>query len=304
MPDLLPLYNAPDYMDTHLVRVSTESIRTQDHTHFHRHIQICFVLSGELLHIIDGKEYLQSSGSLTFLPPYTSHGLSTVNSSDTPIIAHLWFHQSFLTDHGYNFFAYKDFAHFEGKKIPLTHIFPENANAAKSLVREMITVFERGNDFSYSHIASLIASLLRMSCAKSTCDFPPQKFLEHLNAVERSIDFISENYDKKISLDDMSRIAGIPRRFFTAVFKRVTGLTPLNFLISVRLYHATNLLAYTDLLFEDIAARTGLGNHATLSRAFSKYLGMTPTEYQKMRFLSRRPERIPVRKRFKWLTED
>ena len=304
MPELLPLYNITYYLGKRPVRISTESVRSQDYSHFHRHIQLCFVLSGELLHSIDGKEYLQCPGSLAFLPPYSAHTLSTVNSEDTPIIAHIWFNESFLTDYGYNFFSYKDFLQLEGKRIPLICNFRENADTAKMLVREMINEFEKGRGISYSKTASLIAELLRMSCTES-CAAPSKTFLKQVSAVERSVDFIIENHSKKISLDDMSEAAGLPRRSFTTSFKKVTGLTPLNFLISVRLFHAVSLLVYSDILFEEIAAQTGLGDHATLARAFSKYLGMSPTEYRNAHFFSSRHlEQIPIHKRFQWLTEE
>jgi len=87
----LSLYNKTPFLGGLPVRVSTSAIRDKDFSHFHQHIQLCFVLSGELKHGINNKEYTQRAGSCSFVLPYMSHTLDSRSSEDTPVIIYVWF---------------------------------------------------------------------------------------------------------------------------------------------------------------------------------------------------------------------
>jgi len=115
---MLPLYNATYFWGLP-VRVNTKTIRDRDWPHFHKHIQICFVLSGELKHRINGTDYVQRAGSCSFVLPYTAHTLDSRDSDDTPVIFYAWFDENFLTERGYDLYSYgSGIAHFEGFEIP------------------------------------------------------------------------------------------------------------------------------------------------------------------------------------------
>ncbi|MBQ7118729.1 MAG: helix-turn-helix domain-containing protein [Oscillospiraceae bacterium] len=276
---MLSLHNTVGLMsEERPVRVSTQTVRDSDFSHFHEIIQLCFVLSGELRHIIDGKEYIQTSGTCAFILPYMSHILDSKTSDDTPVIVYVWFPESFITDFGADFFSYTDAAHFEGKKIPVVTDFGEDCDKASAFVRKLVSEFNRGTDMSLDAIRDSIASLFRLACReKQNIKLTPVR-RKRFEKLWKSVSHIRENYRERLDIDFLAGLSGMPRRTFTENFRKLTGFSPNMYLISVRLAKAVTLFGF-DLLHEEIAKESGLSNHANLARTFRKYLEISPSEY-------------------------
>ncbi len=276
---MLSLYNVVGHMsERRPVRVSTQTVRDSDFSHFHDLIQLCYVMSGELRHIINGKEYIQSPGTCAFLLPYTPHLLDSKISEDTPVIVYVWFHESFLQDAGIDIFSYTDAAHFEGKKIPEVFDFGADTDKASTLARRLISEFNRGADMSLDVMRDAIVEIFCLACRElQNTKLTPARYTR-FEKIQRAALYMGEHFKEKLDLDFLAEIADMPRRTFTTNFKDITGLSPNMFLISVRLAKAVTLFGF-DLLHEEIAKESGLCNHANFARTFRKYLGISPTEY-------------------------
>ena len=299
------LISTPAYLTKLPVRISTQAVRDSTHLHFHRQIQLCFVLSGEVRHIVDGIEHLQKAGSCAFLLPYTPHRFSAIDSEDTPIIAHIWFELDFLTSHGYDIFTYgKATTHFEKKEIPDVFDFAGKEDLSIKTVREIIAEFDKRSDMSFDKIAALIAELFRLACREEKKIKITAPFRRQAEGVNRAAEYIEKNFRKKLSLDELCEIAGTSRRSFTANFKTVTGITPNEYILSARLSRASFLLISSDRLYDDIAKESGLYNHSNLARVFLKSLGETPTAHRERRIseLKIQSSAKPL-SRFDWIHE-
>ena len=302
---ILPIYNATNFFGSLPIRVSSQATRDRDHSHFHQHIQLCFVLSGELKHKINGTEYIQRAGSCAFILPYMSHTLDSKNSDDTPIIAYVWFEESFLTERGYDFYAYgKNTAHFEGRLIPAISDFPQFQDDAMRTIRNIMEEFNLQKNMSYDKLAAYIAELMRLACVE-----PARKIsslsLRQVDRINLAVSHIIRNYAQKINTDDLCEIANMSRRSFTEHFKSTTGLTVSEFILSVRIFNASKLLFEEDILYDEAAKKCGLYNQSNLARVFTKHLGMSPTQYVKQHNINTSIlHQIPIRHRFNWLLEE
>lgn len=301
----LPVYSTTYLLDKLPVRISTLSTRSQNNYHFHRHIQLCFVMSGSAKYIISGKEYIGEAGSCAFILPYIPHSISTVNSEDTPTLVYVWFYENFLKGRGYSLFTYGDFFNFNGYAIPTICPFSNSRETVKKLFRDLINEFMEQEAPSFDKIASLIADVFTLACSQKVSNSMPHLFPRQFAGIERAVSYIIQNYSSKIKVEHLSQLAEMSVRSFSEHFKKITKLTPAQFVLAVRINHATCLLLNTEEKFDVIAKDVGLHDYSNLSRIFVKYLGSTPSQYREMLFYDTRIEyEIPINKRYAWLISE
>jgi AraC family transcriptional regulator len=102
-------------------------------------------------------------------------------------------------------------------------------------------------------------------------------YLENLN---RAIQFVENNLDKKILLTDIAREAFLSEYHFHRIFKSLTGETVKDFLIRLKIGRAAIRIKHTKDEIGQIAFEHGYENHETFTRAFKKYFQLTPQEYR------------------------
>lgn len=92
--------------------------------------------------------------------------------------------------------------------------------------------------------------------------------------------FIEENYQKDISLDDVSRSVDISPYYFSKLFKEETGENFIEYLTNIRIEKAKSLLVHSSMNIKNICVDTGYSDPNYFSRIFKKQVGVTPTEYR------------------------
>ena len=264
-----PLLEKTLSLDSFPVRVSTQCLRERNHLHIHRHLQICYVLSGTLRHVIDGKEYIQLPDSCAFILPYMQHRTDLVDSEDTPVVVFMTFGESFLTDNGYDLFCHSKY--FEGYSIPVIREF--KTDEARDLIHNTIDIFSPDGDSDYASIAKNIARLFSLACTEELPKKPSRILRNRVSDINRAVACISERYSEKLAIDDLATFSNMSRSTFTTNFKSVTGLSFLDFLMSARLDAALHF--HNNETPDEIARATGLHDRTNLTRVFKKYLGMT-----------------------------
>lgn len=99
--------------------------------------------------------------------------------------------------------------------------------------------------------------------------------------IEKAKDYIGNNFDKDISLEDVAEHIFLSPVYFSRFFKQQTGENFTDYLIKVRMNYAIKLLTKSNLKVYEISDRVGYKNSKYFTRLFKKYTGYTPKEYQK-----------------------
>lgn len=103
------------------------------------------------------------------------------------------------------------------------------------------------------------------------------------NEVELAMHYFRENYRSEVNVEDYALSRGMSASNFYRVFKQISGSTPLQFILKLRLSNAQNLLENSNLTIAEIASEVGYENPLYFSRLFHKHIGVSPSEYRKMR---------------------
>ncbi|MEM6613819.1 MAG: AraC family transcriptional regulator [Cyanobacteria bacterium P01_C01_bin.72] len=98
----------------------------------------------------------------------------------------------------------------------------------------------------------------------------------------RVIEFIQDNLDRSIKLEDLATHLGISKFHFSRLFKKSLGISPHQYVMQQRIELAQELLSKSNLLISDIALECGFSSHAHLDKYFCNFVGMTPTAYRQL----------------------
>jgi len=92
---------------------------------------------------------------------------------------------------------------------------------------------------------------------------------------------MEKNFRNRISYSTLSDKFNFTSTYLTRCFKKIYGLTPLDYLNKIRFAEAKINLKNTDLSIEKIAFDVGFNSTSYFSRAFAKEFGMSPLKYRK-----------------------
>lgn len=98
--------------------------------------------------------------------------------------------------------------------------------------------------------------------------------------IEQAVNYIRSNYQKDISLVDVSRQVNASPYYFSKIFKEATGENFIEYLTNLRMVKAKELLTQTDCSIKEICVKVGYSEPNYFSRSFKKNVGVTPTEYK------------------------
>ena len=140
---------------------------------------------------------------------------------------------------------------------------------------------EPGSDFlNYLLVLELFVLLsraLKMEWESSIKAKSP-KLRELINI---AVNYIHNNFERDLSLGDISKYVFLSPSYFTRAFKEETGMSPINYLLKVRIDRAKEMLADTSMKISDIALSVGFSNQQRFNEMFKKYTRQTPLQYRK-----------------------
>lgn len=100
--------------------------------------------------------------------------------------------------------------------------------------------------------------------------------------IEESLQYIRAHFEEKLSLEDVAKRFYINAQYFSRVFKRETGITFTEYIASLRIQAACNLLTATNYPAYRIANECGFSDPSYFNRVFLRYMEMTPQKYRRL----------------------
>ena len=102
-----------------------------------------------------------------------------------------------------------------------------------------------------------------------------------INDIERAAHYFKDNYNKQISIEQYAEEHLMSVNWFIHSFKSVMKMSPMQYIISLRIAMAKGYLENSTKNIAEISNEVGYENALYFSRLFKKYSGLTPTEYRK-----------------------
>lgn len=112
--------------------------------------------------------------------------------------------------------------------------------------------------------------------------YQPEKIEpQEADRLNKVFQYISENFQKKITLEEIASVANLSAKAFCRYFKTKTRKTFQDFLLEVKIAHACNLILEKDMTIYEVCYDSGFNNLSNFNRYFKKLMNKTPLEFKK-----------------------
>lgn len=108
-----------------------------------------------------------------------------------------------------------------------------------------------------------------------------QKSDRNLIRLEQVMNYVKSHYTQPISLEDAAQILSLNPEYFCRYFKKYMGMTFLEYVNSIRLYHIHQDLLNTNYSVSELMDRHGFTNYKLFSKMFRNTYGCPPGMFRK-----------------------
>lgn len=102
-----------------------------------------------------------------------------------------------------------------------------------------------------------------------------------LLSIRKMLNYSRANFDKAITLDDISGAGGVSRTYCNQLFHKYTSRSPMDNLMRYRAERAAEYLEHSTFSMAEIARKTGFTGASYMSEIFKRYYNVSPREYRK-----------------------
>lgn len=257
-------------------RLSEENFRLLHH--YEHCYQVLFLIKGKVGYQVGTKNYTVEKGSMILLNTLEDHYLEVLEYPYERILFQIsptWFSQEIKCPGLISAFIKNDniFSHMITVSEPVWEYL-------KKILCDMLAeVSEKKEYWEYA-----LASDLRLFfiCLKRVCPEAFSKESESLASTIafRILNYIDEHFAEEITIDSIAKKMNFNRHYISHVFKNVIGYSIMDYVLSLRINRAKELLTHTKEKISDISLKCGYTDFAYFSRIFKRSTGVSPRTFR------------------------
>jgi len=255
----------------------------------HRHIEFEIVLikSGGGIYRTKDKKYSIRKGDVFLFASNEIHCITAIDKGGLELMnihfepRFIWSSGNDLFDADYLRIFYDRSEHFENRLPRDSAETKKISNMLMDMEREFADKKPEYTLMVKVQLLSILVTMMRGFDYVSAED-KGQTRRQSYAAIERSMDYMISRLSEPITLGELAKVANMSETYYSAVFSRLNGVSPWDYLTAKRVEKAANLLrSEKGLTMLEIAMQCGFNNTANFNRAFKKYQNRTPSSYRK-----------------------
>ena len=125
-------------------------------------------------------------------------------------------------------------------------------------------------------ILKILTILVRYYEKKESAIGFDDKRKAYVDRIGKALNYLNDNYSQKVTLEEAAAIACMSPNYFSAYFRKATGVNFQEYLAKIRIEKAKELLHRSTEGIINIAQECGIGNTANFYRLYKKYFGISP----------------------------
>ncbi|MBR6373301.1 MAG: helix-turn-helix domain-containing protein [Victivallales bacterium] len=245
--------------------------------HGHDFYELAVVIRGKAVHVFKKQRLTISTGSVILLAPREKH---RYEFEEPLYLMNFIFSPSFLRSWKRQLKQLKHYQVLFGKheEKPDLHIDPgtllEIELSLNAIAMETNKMMEGADILLQSELMRVLVLILRNIQQNTEYQFP------HGDVISAT-SYMAQNFQDDISVADLAKNAFMSESTFYRKFRREFKMTPMEWLLNLRIKMAKNLLLRSDMTIGEVAASTGFSDQFYFARTFKKATGYAPRQYSR-----------------------
>ena len=253
--------------------------------HWHPEIELALMLEGSMHYQVNSREYVLHAGDVCFINANSLH-MGSLISREAHTLS-LIFHPRIL--YGY-----------EEKRIQDKYVDPVLESSFSSclladsqkgtgtrifqLITESLQLFEKKSPawelFLKGTLLACWAAVYTLYEKEGSLQKPSVKAIESGKKAREILNYIHQNYTRKITLDEIARSASLSPGECGRLCKRVFHQTPFEYLNSYRIEQSLPDLLAHELSITEIALKNGFSGSSYYTETFKAVKGISPSKFR------------------------
>ncbi len=238
--------------------------------HWHPEVEIAYVESGKMEYTVNEKKYTLSAGEAMLVNRLELHGATMLEKCS-------WYAILFDPKLIY-LFDESSIKHKFFENIPFHNIILSQENV--NMLKELISLDSSAISYELKVLNILTNIYIDIFDNLNIDSISISSKTTNLR-VKKILDFISQNYNQRIKIEDISKELGLCRSEVCKLFKDNLNTTFTEYLTKIRIEKAIDLLESKEANVSQISELVGFNSSSYFTETFKKYFNVTPLEYRK-----------------------
>ena len=274
----------------HIYRLTGSPVSHEPH--YHDYFQVCFVISGEMLHRQGGETVKLGAGDAFIVPPGFVHSLHFGERAEIYSLSfeNTLFHPGFPQSNAFQFLTQlQTGAHtLQNGSVRLRVVLGDDQYKSihallDCLIRQQKTDCPAG----LSAAASLVAAIVYLLSQNYYQDPQNAAALEAAKGNDSILlqccEYIDTHFRQSLTVQLLAKQFGLSRSSFCTAFTQFTGMPVRKYIAQKRVMEAQMLVrSHPELALSHIALQVGYEDDSTFYRNFLKITGVTPSAYREL----------------------
>ena len=231
--------------------------------------QLLYIASGKAHFHFDGKEQIVTAGHMVLYRPKEPQKYEYYGEDQTEVY---WVH--FTGGNVTNIL--RSYGLTDDKRVFYCGSGLDYQNLFRTMINELQMCKENYAEMLEMYLRQIFIMLQRYFINAAKTD--NARVVEE---IDKATIYFNEHYSEDISIDEYAQNNHVSVSWFIRNFKHCTGSTPMQYILSKRIYNAEILLQDSTYNITEISEIVGYENPLYFSRIFKKVKGLSPSEYRK-----------------------
>ncbi|MBQ9481304.1 MAG: helix-turn-helix transcriptional regulator [Clostridia bacterium] len=243
--------------DSSIVLETSNTFDRWGNYHFHRHLELYYIISGEKVIFLGNKKYILKKDDVLIIESFVQHLVLPDNDSSRQYLIK-------LPDN----YCSQYLSFMKGRKLKTPFLSSEKAIGLKKYFHTIVTEHNMMNPILlYANINMLLGEII------SLCDVEENMINISNDRIELIVNYINKHYREKINLKTLADVFNYSPYYFSRLFNSLFNIGVPEYIAYVRLNNTIETFMTTDMFLTEIALANGFNSMQTFYRTFHKYYG-------------------------------